>query len=71
MASRGGGDQGVTTAPWRETSRRRRARMARVGVEEQLLKAASPAGSRFKGYEDFVVQDLVLRTRVIRSCPRA
>jgi hypothetical protein len=38
----------------------------RVNVEEQILKAEVPAGSRFKGHEDFVVQELELRVRVIR-----
>src|SRR3954471_6335393 len=38
----------------------------RVAVEDQVIKATVPPGSRFKGYADFFVQDLVLRTCCIR-----
>jgi len=40
--------------------------MPRVAVEDQVIAAPVPPGSRFKGYADFVVQDLVLRARCIR-----
>jgi hypothetical protein len=40
--------------------------LRRVVEEEQILVIAAPPGSSFKGYEDFVVQDLRLEARVIR-----
>src|SRR4029453_13329371 len=38
----------------------------RVAVEDQVIAAPVPLGSRFKGYADLLVQDLVLRVRCIR-----
>src|SRR4029078_7835931 len=38
----------------------------RVAVEDRILAAAVPPGSRFKGYADFLVQDLLLRACCIR-----
>src|SRR5205085_11541741 len=38
----------------------------RVAVEDQVIAAPVPLGSRFKGDADFLVQDLVLRARCIR-----
>ena len=47
--------------------RRRGARTSRLVIdEERVLTVTPPPGARFKGYDDFVVQDLQLAPRVIR-----
>ena len=52
-----------------EAGRGRSAKAPKIGRlaihEERVIKADVPAGSRFKGYEDFLVQDLVLRPHVV------
>ena len=51
----------------RQRGRRRRGKVVpRVPVEERVLRATVPPGSQFRGYQDFLVQDLVLRTEAVR-----
>ncbi|MGH7098175.1 MAG: hypothetical protein ACREE4_11030 [Stellaceae bacterium] len=38
----------------------------RIAIEDRVVKVDVPAGSRFKGYESFLVQDLVLRPLALR-----
>jgi regulator of replication initiation timing len=54
-------------APERRAKRRRKGQRAKLVVhEERVVKAEVPAGARFKGYQDFVVQELVIRGQMIR-----
>jgi hypothetical protein len=63
-----GMDQGTNPAK-RDKAEKRRGRgkvTPRVSVDDQVVKAEAPAGSVFKGYEPFLVQDLVISVRATR-----
>jgi hypothetical protein len=51
---------------WRKNPPRRGKVCPRVSIEDRVLKVRAPMGSRFKGYETYLVQDLVLSVRAIR-----
>jgi hypothetical protein len=63
-----GMERGTEPKPSRDRpGRRGRGKVVpRVAVEERILRATVPPGSRFRGYQDFLVQDLVLRTEAVR-----
>jgi hypothetical protein len=63
-----GMEQASEPKPPRDSeARRRRGKVVpRVPVEERVLRATVPPGSQFRGYQDFLVQDLVLRTEAVR-----
>jgi hypothetical protein len=65
--SKPSGMEKATERPGGRSKRRRGPKNARLTVDAvRVLRPEVPPGSRFKGYEDFVVQDLVVRPRVIR-----
>lgn len=52
--------------PGKRGKRRRGKITPRVAIEDRVIKAQVPPGARFKGYESYVVQDVVLRAAVVR-----
>jgi Transposase IS66 family len=53
--------------PERQGHRPRRGKVRpRVSIEDRVVKVAAPVGSRFKGYETYLVQELALSVRAIR-----
>jgi hypothetical protein len=60
-----GMDQGTEPPkPGKPEKRRGRGKVTpRVRVDEKVIEAEVPPGSRFKGYEPFLVQDLVISVR--------
>ena len=55
-----GMDKGTTLPPPNKGKQHKCGKSSpRVIVEDRVLKASVPTGSRFKGYKPFVVQDLV------------
>jgi hypothetical protein len=59
-----GMDKGTEPSQPGKGERRFRGKVTpRVGIEDQVVKVAVPDGSRFKGHEPFLVQDLVISVR--------
>ncbi len=64
-----GMEQASSATPLTINGKRRRSRgkpAPVAAVEDRVVRAPVPAGSRFKGHEIYVVQDLEIRPRVIR-----
>ena len=60
-------DKATEPAGGKRKRRRRGGTLSRLTIDEDRVIAAEvPEGARFKGYEDYVVQDLMLRRHVVR-----
>ena len=63
----GGMDKATEPAnPVKREKRRRGKILPRVAVEDRIIKTSAPTGSRFKGYETYMSQELVLSVHAIR-----
>lgn len=68
-AEKPSGMERATEKAGRKANRKRRRgpKKPTVPVEERVIAVADlPAGSRFKGYESFTIQDLLIQPRVVR-----
>ena len=55
------------TKPSMQGRRRGRGKVRpRVSIEDRIIKVAAPSGSRFKGYESYQVQELVVSVHAVR-----
>jgi hypothetical protein len=65
-----GMEQASGDAPSKGAGRKRRRKgrgaAALTVHEDRIVTAEVPPGSRFKGYEDFLVQDVIVRAHVVR-----
>src|SRR3984885_14144360 len=66
QAQRHGRCDGAAETGQKEERRFRGKVTPRVSIEDHVVKITVPQGSRFKGYETYLVQDLVLSVRAIR-----
>ncbi len=63
-----GMEHATAPKPVGKRGRRQRGKLTpRASVKERVIRAAGvPTGSRFKGYDNYIVQDLVLHAEVTR-----
>ncbi len=66
-ATPSGMEKGTDISESAAPKNKRRGKSFRAAIEDRIVKAAAvPQGSRFKGYEDYTVEDVRFEARVIR-----